>query len=102
MAGRIQHLGAGRWGGVGYDNSDADNVRVGYNPPPWLEGGGYRWPIPLIWRARNGDGGSHVLTNYFQRFELDPDGTARVTKIGFCYERTTNCVFNVYIRSDDE
>ena len=102
MAERIQHHGAGCWGGVGYDNSDTDNVRVGYNPPPWLDGGGYRWPIPLIWRTKNGDGETHVLTNYFQRFELDSDGTARVTKFGFCYERTTNCVFNVYIRSDDE
>ena len=87
--------GAGRWCGMGDDNSYGDYVSVSENPPPWLDGGSFTWPIPFAWRHQKDTSATNVFCRFEQRFELDCDGTSRVKKFGYCGERTTNNVFRL-------
>lgn len=97
MSDSIDHgkNGAGNWCGVGDDNGYGDYVSVGENPPPWLDGGSFTWPIPFAWRHQKDACVTNVFCSFEQRFELDCDGTSRVKKFGYCGERATNNVFRL-------
>lgn len=86
----------GQWTRIDEDNSTTDEVIMGHCERPWNGGGSYSWPIPNAWRVT----GDHFSTNVFvrtdQRFELDGDGTARVSKFSWTGERGTNDAHRVY------
>jgi hypothetical protein len=87
--------GAGKWIQVAENNGFSDETIMEINDPPWLGGGSFTWPIPNAWRVKD----SYAETNFFcmtnQRFVLDSDGTARMSKFGYVGIRLTNGVFTV-------
>ena len=85
--------GAGTWGGVGLHNVVNDETFMEENPPPWLDGGSFTWPIPNAWRVEGDVGETNTFCNTDQRFELDANGTARLKKFGYIGERMTNGVY---------
>ena len=85
--------GAGTWAGVEDYNVVRDDAFMEENPPPWLGGGSFTWPIPNAWRVKNDVGVTNVFCDTDQRFELDANGTSRVMKFGYAGERMTNGVY---------
>ena len=86
----------GQWSPINADNSTTDMARMGYCAKPWNGGGSYTWPIPNAWRVVGDGVSTNVFTQTDQRFELDADGTTRLTKFGWGGERGTNCQCRVY------
>lgn len=86
----------GQWSRINEDNSTVDFVQMGYCPKPWNGGGSYTWPVPNAWRVAGSGLTTNVFTYTDQRFELDADGTARVSKFGWTGERRTNDLGRVY------
>ena len=86
----------GQWSTINEDNSTSDNVSMALCPKPWNGGGSYTWPIPNAWRVVDYLFATNVFTHTDQRFELDADGTARVSKFGWTGERGTNDTHRVY------
>ena len=85
--------GAGKWNGVGERNIVNDETFMRKNPPPWLGGGSFTWPIPNAWRVEGDVGVTNTFCNTDQRFELDANGTSRLKKFGYTGELTTNGVY---------
>ena len=90
----------GQWSRINEDNSTSDEVRMGYCAKPWNGGGSYTWPIPNAWRVSSHNWETNIFTQTDQRFELDADGTARVSKFGWTGERGTNDAHRVYGGTD--
>ena len=86
----------GQWTPINADNSTTDMARMGHCAKPWNGGGSYTWPIPNAWRVVGDGVSTNVFTQTDQRFELDADGTTRLTKFGWGGERGTNCQYRVY------
>ena len=86
----------GQWSRINEDNSTTDEVEMGHCPKPWNGGGSFTWPIPNAWRVSNHNWATNIFTHTDQRFELDADGTARVSKFGWTGERGTNDTHRVY------
>ena len=86
----------GQWSPIGADNSTTDLARMGRCLKPWNGGGSYSWPIPNAWRVANDACSTNVFVRTNQRFELEADGTARVSKFGWTGERGTNDTHRVY------
>ena len=91
-----KHGAYGQWTPINADNSTTDMARMGYCAKPWNGGGSYTWPIPNAWRVAGDAAATNVFTQTNQRFELDADGTTRLTKFGWGGERGTNCQYRVY------
>ena len=91
-----KHGAYGQWTPINADNSTTDMARMGYCVKPWNGGGSYTWPIPNAWRVVGDGVSTNVFTQTDQRFELDADGTTRLTKFGWGGERGTNCQYRVY------
>ncbi|MBQ3746827.1 MAG: hypothetical protein II863_05405 [Kiritimatiellae bacterium] len=96
-AGLLDHgaHGAGTWDAVDYINRTHDTAGIEVNDPPWLSGGSFTWPIPVVWRVAGNVSDTNNLCSTDQRFELDADGTSRVRKFGYVSERMTNGVFTI-------
>ena len=86
----------GQWSRINEDNSTTDEVNMSHCLKPWNGGGSYTWPIPNAWRVVGDGFSTNVFTHTDQRFELDADGTARVSKFGWTGERGTNDTHRVY------
>ena len=86
----------GQWSAINEDNTTDDFVHFGRCGKPWNGGGGFTWPIPNAWRVAGDPFATNVFTRTDQRFELDADGTARVSKFGWTGERGTNDTHRVY------
>ena len=97
-AGLLDHglHGAGKWNGVGDENTVGDIARMEINDSPWLGGGSFTWPIPNAWRIKDHGGEGTYFCNTDQRFELDADGTTRLKKFYRAGERTTNGVYRTW------
>lgn len=91
-----KHGAYGQWLRINEDNSTTDEVAMGYCEKPWNGGGSYSWPIPNAWRIARDPCSTNVFIRTDQRFELDADGTARVSKFGWTGERGTNDTHRVY------
>lgn len=91
-----KYIAYGQWSTINEDNSTSDNVSMALCPKPWNGGGSYTWPIPNAWRVVDYLFATNVFTHTDQRFELDADGTARVSKFGWTGERGTNDTHRVY------
>ena len=85
--------GAGKWNGVGDQNTAGDKACMTVNDPPWLGGGSFTWPVPNAWRVVGDNVDGTIFCNTDQRFELDADGTARLKKFRYTGERMTNGVY---------
>ena len=86
----------GQWSVINEDNSTDDLVHFGRCAKPWNGGGSFTWPIPNAWRVAGDSCSTNVFTHTDQRFELDANGTARVSKFGWTGERGTNDTHRVY------
>lgn len=86
----------GQWSAINEDNTTDDFVHFGRCAKPWNGGGGFTWSIPNAWRVAGDPFATNVFTRTDQRFELDADGTARVSKFGWTGERGTNDTHRVY------
>ena len=86
----------GQWSRINEDNSTTDEVSMEQCLKPWNGGGSYTWPIPNAWRVAGDGVSTNVFVHTDQRFELDADGTARVSKFGWTGERGTNDTHRVY------
>ena len=91
-----KHGAYGQWSRINEDNSTSDEVAMGFCPKPWNGGGSFTWPIPNAWRVSSHNWATNIFTHTDQRFELDADGTARVSKFGWTGERGTNDTHRVY------
>ena len=82
--------GAGVWNVVAGENLIYDKAQMEINEPPWLNGGSFTWPIPNAWRIVGDEATTNVFCSTDQRFELDVDGTTRLSKFNYVGERQTN------------
>lgn len=100
QSGLLDHSlhGANVWHGVGERNSFFDLVALGRIQEPWGNGGSFTWPVENAWRMRTSAPATNRLAwleSYDQRFELDADGTSRISKFGFTLQQCTNLEFSV-------
>ena len=82
--------GAGVWNVVAGENLIYDKAQMEINEPPWLNGGSFTWPIPNAWRIAGDEATTNVFCSTDERFELDVDGTTRLSKFNYVGERQTN------------
>ena len=91
-----RHGADGVWKPVGEYNDLSDVATMWVNPPPWLGGGSFTWPIPNAWRVNGDIATTNLFCDTDQRFELDGDGTSRLSKFNIVGERATNGFFRVW------
>ena len=94
-AGWLDHSlhGGDSWHGLNRGNTFFDSVTFPLMRE-WGGGGSFTWPIPNHWRVGN-SGAERNLGSYNQRFEVDFDGTSRISKFGYTFQQTTNLLFTV-------
>ena len=91
--GAPSHIGNGadRWLPLNAANQWEDTcaIQEPYVAPPWQNGGSFEWPIPAQWHIGT-SGPTNSMSGWNQVFELDADGTVKITKFGRWIQRTTN------------
>ncbi len=90
--------GAGVWNDVEDNNSFAiDDAFLGECHPPWSIGT-MTWNIPSEWILSGPNvpaGSGHAFCENIQRFELDEQATASLSKFGYVVTRSTNDVITI-------
>ena len=85
--------GANVWGGISAAKDLAGIVSE--CPPPWGDGGSYSWPIPIYWRVKSEPVIEKYLCTIEQFFNIDSNGTFKVSKFGYtgtCFTNRTHFV----------
>ena len=87
--------GANRWIEIDAANKwiDEAKIRGSLVAPPWLNGGSFEWPIPAQWHIGT-NGPANSMPGWNQVFELDSNGTVKITKFGKWTERGTNGIID--------
>jgi len=82
------------WAFLNPANQWADEAKISgsHVTPPWYSGGRFEWPIPAQWRIGSNGPPNSMTTGWNQVFDIEADGTVKISKFGKWVKRTTNNV----------